>query len=121
MKSKYFCPLCKKNEAYTNDYGIKNVVVCRCKGLTEVGTIENGKFVPNPDLINYDDCLRGHFLPIIAINMSNEELKKAYIQYEKEQAKRKTNISFLDEINQNSPFSKMTDKEKEELLADWFI
>lgn len=120
MKTKYFCPLCKKNEAYTNDYGIKNVVVCKCKGLNEVGTLENGKFVPNPKLINYDDCLRGHKLPL-SIDMTDEELKNSYIEYIKGQGKTHTTTTFLDQINKNSPLSKMTDKEKEELLADWFI
>ena len=42
---KYLCPLCNQQSAY-GSAGMPNVVVCKCQGLKEVGTIENHKYIP---------------------------------------------------------------------------
>lgn len=46
-KTKYLCPLCKKESAYISEYGMADSVICKCQGLNEVGRLVNGKYVPN--------------------------------------------------------------------------
>lgn len=40
------CPICLKNDAYAPTYGVPGTVVCKCKGLTEVGLLSNGNYLP---------------------------------------------------------------------------
>lgn len=50
MKTKnntYLCPLCSKQTAYIAQYGLPDSVICKCKGLNEVGRIVDGKYIPN--------------------------------------------------------------------------
>lgn len=43
---KYLCPLCQKESAYVSEYGLADSVICKCKGLNEVGRLVNGIYQP---------------------------------------------------------------------------
>lgn len=43
----YNCPLCQKQSAYISEYGMQDSVICKCKGLNEVGRLVNGQYQPH--------------------------------------------------------------------------
>jgi hypothetical protein len=51
MSKQYLCQICKKESAY-QAYGCPTSIVCKCKGLTEVGTLQHGIYKPNTNIGN---------------------------------------------------------------------
>lgn len=48
----YLCPLCNTKSAYVNEYGLPDSVICKCKGLNEVGRVKEGVYTPHNTLKN---------------------------------------------------------------------